>query len=134
MSPHPPPPHLTLDNFNIDSEVPEACPFVLTSPRSLEACRRTGVQVGLSLYHLVSPPCLSTLSLHLVSPPCLSTATQHPSSCLCRLHSSHLSITVNIHGDCFYRAILREPCQSQSTVPSLREHNNSSPQAVTVQP
>jgi len=40
----PPPPHLTLDNFNIESEVPENCPFVLTSPRSLEACRRAGVQ------------------------------------------------------------------------------------------
>jgi len=39
-----PPPHLTLDNFNIESEVPENCPFVLTSPRSLEACRRAGVQ------------------------------------------------------------------------------------------
>ena len=58
MSPHPPPPHLTLDNFNIESEVPEACPFVLTSPRSLEACRRTGVQVGQRHYGswlLVSP-------------------------------------------------------------------------------
>eukprot|EP00092_Neocalanus_flemingeri_P009343 GFUD01010055.1.p1 GENE.GFUD01010055.1~~GFUD01010055.1.p1 ORF type:complete len:782 (-),score=232.97 GFUD01010055.1:117-2462(-) len=42
--PPPPPPHLTLDNFNIESEVPENCPFVLTSPRSLEACRRAGVQ------------------------------------------------------------------------------------------
>lgn len=91
MSPHPPPPHLTLDNFNIDSEVPEACPFVLTSPRSLEACRRTGVQVGsvCSTLHLFSytlhlvfvsipctlhlAPCLSlplALSLHLNSPPC----------------------------------------------------------------
>jgi len=39
-----PPPHLTLDNFNLPSEVPENCPFVLTSPRSLEACRRAGVQ------------------------------------------------------------------------------------------
>ena len=45
MSSHPPPPHLTLDNFNIESEVPENCPFVLTSPRSLEACRTAGVQV-----------------------------------------------------------------------------------------
>ena len=41
----PPPPHLTLDNFNLDSEVPENCPFVLTSPRSLEACRRADIQV-----------------------------------------------------------------------------------------
>jgi len=40
----PPPPHLTLDNFNLDSEVPENCPFVLTSPRSLEACRRADIQ------------------------------------------------------------------------------------------
>ena len=46
IMPPQPPPHLTLDNFNIESEVPENCPFVLTSPRSLEACRRAGVQVG----------------------------------------------------------------------------------------
>lgn len=45
MSPPPPPPLLTLDNFTSESEVPENCPFVLTSPRSLEACRRAGVQV-----------------------------------------------------------------------------------------
>ena len=70
MAPQPLPPLLTLDNFNIDTEVtnysnifilvsddntksneddnhqvPENCPFVLTSPRSLEACRRAGVQV-----------------------------------------------------------------------------------------
>ena len=45
MSPPPPPPLLTLDNFTNESEVPENCPFVLTSPRSLEACRRAGVQV-----------------------------------------------------------------------------------------
>lgn len=44
MSPPPPPPLLTLDNFTSESEVPENCPFVLTSPRSLEACRRAGVQ------------------------------------------------------------------------------------------
>ena len=45
MSPPPPPPLLTLDNFTSESEVPENCPFVLTSPRSLEACRRAAVQV-----------------------------------------------------------------------------------------
>ena len=53
----PPPPHLTLDNFNIESEVPENCPFVLTSPRSLEACRRAGVQVsGSSNVTYIFPP------------------------------------------------------------------------------
>ena len=44
MSPAPPP-HLTLDNFTLPDCVPDNCPFVLTSPRSLEACRRAGVQV-----------------------------------------------------------------------------------------
>lgn len=38
-------PHLTLDNFDSD-EVPDDCPFVLTSPRSLEACRMVGVKVS----------------------------------------------------------------------------------------
>merc|ERR1719397_1307170 len=37
-------PHLTLDNFHLESQVPEDCPYVLTSPRSLEACAVVGVQ------------------------------------------------------------------------------------------
>ena len=32
-------------NKDENHQVPENCPFVLTSPRSLEACRRAGVQV-----------------------------------------------------------------------------------------
>ena len=32
-------------NKDANHQVPENCPFVLTSPRSLEACRRAGVQV-----------------------------------------------------------------------------------------
>ena len=32
-------------NKDVNHQVPENCPFVLTSPRSLEACRRAGVQV-----------------------------------------------------------------------------------------
>jgi len=39
-----PPPHLTLDNFTIPNEVPENCPFVLTSPRSLQACQLAGIK------------------------------------------------------------------------------------------
>ena len=35
---------LTLENFDSD-EIPEDCPFVLTSPRSLEACKLVGVRV-----------------------------------------------------------------------------------------
>ncbi|XP_071749057.1 uncharacterized protein [Lepeophtheirus salmonis] len=34
---------LNLDNFE-DLDIPEDCPFVLTSPRSLEACRRLNVK------------------------------------------------------------------------------------------
>lgn len=37
--------HLDLENFDSDL-VPEDCPFVLTSPRSLEACRLLGVRVS----------------------------------------------------------------------------------------
>ena len=37
--------HLTLDNFDRDEEIPPDCPFVLTSPRSLEACKQLGVRV-----------------------------------------------------------------------------------------
>lgn len=36
--------HLTLENFDRD-DVPEDCPYVLTSPRSLEACKRLRVKV-----------------------------------------------------------------------------------------
>ena len=36
---------LTLDNFDND-EIPDDCPFVLTSPRSLEACKVVGVRVS----------------------------------------------------------------------------------------
>ncbi len=36
--------HLTLENFDSDS-IPDDCPYVLTSPRSLEACRIQGVKV-----------------------------------------------------------------------------------------
>ena len=38
--------HLTLNNFDKDEEIPPDCPFVLTSPRSLEACKRLGVRVS----------------------------------------------------------------------------------------
>ena len=38
--------NLTLDNFDKDEEIPPDCPFVLTSPRSLEACKRLGVRVS----------------------------------------------------------------------------------------
>ena len=37
--------HLDLDNFDGD-DVPDDCPYVLTSPRSLEACKRLRVQVS----------------------------------------------------------------------------------------
>ena len=36
-------PNLHLDNFLLSSAVPEDCPFVLTSPRSLQACEMVGV-------------------------------------------------------------------------------------------
>ena len=38
---------ISINKINKDAnhQVPENCPFVLTSPRSLEACRRAGVQV-----------------------------------------------------------------------------------------
>ena len=35
---------LHLDNFLLPTAVPEDCPFVLTSPRSLQACEKVGVQ------------------------------------------------------------------------------------------
>lgn len=37
--------HLHLDNFDSES-VPGDCPYVLTSPRSLEACKRLRVKVS----------------------------------------------------------------------------------------
>ena len=37
--------HLTLENFDND-QIPDDCPFVLTSPRSLEACKLVGVRVS----------------------------------------------------------------------------------------
>lgn len=37
--------HLTLDNFESD-DVPEDCPYVLTSPRSLAACKIVGIRVS----------------------------------------------------------------------------------------
>ena len=36
-----------MDNFDGD-DVPDDCPYVLTSPRSLEACKRLRVQVSRS--------------------------------------------------------------------------------------
>ena len=36
--------HLDLENFDRE-DVPEDCPYVLTSPRSLEACKRLRVKV-----------------------------------------------------------------------------------------
>ena len=37
--------HLSLDNFDSE-DIPEDCPYVLTSPRSLEACKRLRVKVS----------------------------------------------------------------------------------------
>ena len=42
---------LTLDNFDND-EIPDDCPFVLTSPRSLEACKVVGVRVSIENFLL----------------------------------------------------------------------------------
>ena len=39
--------HLSLDNFDSE-DIPEDCPYVLTSPRSLEACKRLRVKVRLT--------------------------------------------------------------------------------------
>ena len=39
-------PNLNLDNFLLPCAVPDDCPFVLTSPRSLQACEKLGIQVG----------------------------------------------------------------------------------------
>jgi len=35
-----------LENFDKDEDVPPNCPFVLTSPRSIEACKQLGVRVS----------------------------------------------------------------------------------------
>ena len=40
--------HLDLDNFDSE-DVPGDCPYVLTSPKSLEACKRLRVKVGFFL-------------------------------------------------------------------------------------
>ena len=37
--------NLTLENFDQDDFVPENCPYVLTSPRSIEACKIVGIRV-----------------------------------------------------------------------------------------
>jgi hypothetical protein len=37
---------LNLDNFDEDQIIQENCPYVLTSPRSLQACRIQGVRVS----------------------------------------------------------------------------------------
>ena len=42
---------LTLDNFDSD-EIPDDCPFVLTSPRSLEACKIVGVRVSSNSFRI----------------------------------------------------------------------------------
>lgn len=36
---------LNLDLYNFDSPDAQSCPYVLTSPRSLEACSRVGIKV-----------------------------------------------------------------------------------------
>merc|ERR1712223_1860084 len=36
--------NLTLENFDQDDFVPENCPYVLTSPRSIEACKIVGIR------------------------------------------------------------------------------------------
>merc|ERR1712223_932976 len=36
--------NLTLENFDQDDFVPEKCPYVLTSPRSIEACKIVGIR------------------------------------------------------------------------------------------
>ena len=37
--------YLNLENFDNDEEIPDDCPFVLTSPRSLQACKQLNVKV-----------------------------------------------------------------------------------------
>ena len=37
---------LNLDLYNYDSPAAQSCPYVLTSPRSLEACSRVGIKVS----------------------------------------------------------------------------------------
>ena len=37
--------NLTLENFDQEDIVPENCPYVLTSPRSIEACKIVGIRV-----------------------------------------------------------------------------------------
>ena len=38
--------YLNLENFDRDEEIPDDCPFVLTSPRSLQACKQLRVRVS----------------------------------------------------------------------------------------
>ena len=42
--------NLTLDNFDSD-EIPDDYPYVLTSPRSLAACKHFGVRVSNSTFY-----------------------------------------------------------------------------------
>ena len=42
--------HLTLDNFDSD-DIPSDYPYVLTSPRSLAACKHFGVRVSFRFRH-----------------------------------------------------------------------------------
>ena len=46
--------NLNLENFEDEQEVPEDCAYVLTSPTSLEACKRLGVKVRTSLANSVT--------------------------------------------------------------------------------
>lgn len=48
-------PGVKLDLYNYDLPQHESCPYILTSPRSLEACKRLGIKVGLcsTLYYSV---------------------------------------------------------------------------------
>lgn len=39
-------PGVKLDLYNYDLPQYESCPYILTSPRSLEACKRLGIKVG----------------------------------------------------------------------------------------
>lgn len=40
---------LNLDLYNFDTPDAQSCPYVLTSPRSLEACSRVGIKVKTGL-------------------------------------------------------------------------------------
>ena len=57
---------LTLDNFDND-EIPDDCPFVLTSPRSLEACKVVGVRVSIENFLLHKKKHIYTLYSHCLS-------------------------------------------------------------------